>query len=329
MGNDRPERSEVFMRRVTFIGFATLVVGMMAGCSGGSIGEVTTQPEVTDPGPADDAVALIIDARDDVHTVGRIHTADGDFTFSATISGEGRLNVTFNVNGKQFDAVVDGATTIIDGHDAVLTDADKTLLDTFARAFATKLEGNTQFIPDKAIYRWAAFLATAPANYVHKRIETVDQPEVLASGAAAGTTRIFGQEGKKCIKSGTTELADYSAPTQAWGGPLDAGPSPTVTTCANPKGGTQNCISEPVVVGSNWGKIHPRKTATTWDTTKWSDYSCMGKCGAGCNGIGGGWTKDCLDHDTCSYRYSSYGGSADTYCGDEFTAASDDIFTCM
>ena len=307
------------MKRVAFIGLATLVVGMMAGCSGGSIGDVSTvpeQPEESDPGSAEALASLIIEDRTDVHTVGRIHTADGDFTFSATTSKEGRLSVAFNINGKRFDALVDGATTVIDGHDAVLTEADKTLLRTFAQAFDTKLAGITTYRHDSAIYSWAAFLAIAPNNYVHKRIENVEEPEVLA----AGTTRVFGNEGTKCIAKGTVWTADYTARPMAWGGKVDAGAGTFSLD------GGINYISEPVLVGSNWGKVKPRTGATTWSTSATSDYNCMGKCGGACSSLGGGYTKDCLDHDTCSYRYMSYGGGNDTYCGDEYSQASEELF---
>jgi len=62
---------------------------------------------------------------------------------------------------------------------------------------------------------------------------------------------------------------------------------------------------------------------STWS----SNYACMGRCGAGCSGtsIYGRWTLDCLEHDTCSFRNNSSGGSADANCGDEYDEATDDF----
>jgi len=62
---------------------------------------------------------------------------------------------------------------------------------------------------------------------------------------------------------------------------------------------------------------------STWS----SNYSCMGRCGAGCSGFSlyGRWTLDCLEHDACSFRNNSSGGSADANCGDEYNEATDDF----
>ncbi len=82
----------------------------------------------------------------------------------------------------------------------------------------------------------------------------------------------------------------------------------------------------------------------TWVTAKYDDskgdhsesvlvgstaragYECMGRCGAGCgsSSIPSAWCKDCLDHDQCSHKNYSSGGSSDPNCGDEYREASDD-----
>ncbi|KAF5651928.1 hypothetical protein F25303_3648 [Fusarium sp. NRRL 25303] len=55
------------------------------------------------------------------------------------------------------------------------------------------------------------------------------------------------------------------------------------------------------VVGSNYGA----------NPTGSGDYSCNGRCGAGCSGtaIGNVYTQDCFSHDICSYFNSASGGA--------------------
>ena len=57
-----------------------------------------------------------------------------------------------------------------------------------------------------------------------------------------------------------------------------------------------------------------------------SGYDCMGRCGADCGRwwLPSAWTKDCMDHDQCSNKNNSSGGSSDSNCGDEFDEAADD-----
>ncbi len=57
-----------------------------------------------------------------------------------------------------------------------------------------------------------------------------------------------------------------------------------------------------------------------------SGYGCMGRCGGDCGRwwIPSAWTKDCMDHDQCSHKNYSSGGSSDPNCGDEFDEAADD-----
>lgn len=57
-----------------------------------------------------------------------------------------------------------------------------------------------------------------------------------------------------------------------------------------------------------------------------SGYGCMGRCGGDCGQwwLASSWTKDCMDHDQCSHKNYSSGGSSDPNCGDEFDEAADD-----
>ncbi|KAI0016431.1 major facilitator superfamily domain-containing protein [Xylariomycetidae sp. FL0641] len=69
------------------------------------------------------------------------------------------------------------------------------------------------------------------------------------------------------------------------------------------------------LVGSNFGK-----------NDAGGEYSCNGRCGAGCDGaaLGNVYTQDCFSHDVCSYFYNSSGGASDPNCGDAFGSAVDD-----
>ncbi|KAH8432431.1 uncharacterized protein LDX57_010067 [Aspergillus melleus] len=55
------------------------------------------------------------------------------------------------------------------------------------------------------------------------------------------------------------------------------------------------------IVGSNYG-TNPSGSG---------DYSCNGRCGAGCSGsaLGNVYTQDCFSHDICSYFNSASGGA--------------------
>ncbi|KAH9429994.1 hypothetical protein MCOR27_000291 [Pyricularia oryzae] len=70
------------------------------------------------------------------------------------------------------------------------------------------------------------------------------------------------------------------------------------------------------VVGSNFG-TNPAGTG---------DYSCNGRCGAGCSGssLGNAYTQDCFSHDMCSFFNNASGGESDPNCGAAFKDAVDD-----
>ncbi|KAK5790477.1 hypothetical protein VI817_007764 [Penicillium citrinum] len=70
------------------------------------------------------------------------------------------------------------------------------------------------------------------------------------------------------------------------------------------------------IVGSNYGS----------NSAGQGDYSCNGRCGAGCSGtaLGNAYTQDCFTHDICSYFEHASGGSSDPNCGAAYDAAVDD-----
>ncbi|KAK1580087.1 uncharacterized protein LY79DRAFT_562813 [Colletotrichum navitas] len=77
----------------------------------------------------------------------------------------------------------------------------------------------------------------------------------------------------------------------------------------------QTCTFEGVV-GSNYGANGAGS----------GDYSCNGRCGAGCTGsaLGNDYTQDCFSHDICSYFNNATGGADDPNCGAAYKAAVDD-----
>ncbi|WPA97384.1 uncharacterized protein RHO25_001994 [Cercospora beticola] len=72
-------------------------------------------------------------------------------------------------------------------------------------------------------------------------------------------------------------------------------------------------------VGSNFGT----------NSANGGEYSCNGRCGAGCSGtaIGNAYTQDCFSHDICSYFENASGGASDPNCGAAFNSAIDDTAT--
>jgi len=88
--------------------------------------------------------------------------------------------------------------------------------------------------------------------------------------------------------------------------------------------GTTNCLEITIRVGECWGK-NPINNGV---------YDCQGECGAGCvNGCGifsggGGWSRNCLRHDICSWHFGASGGGSDANCGKSYNQASGDIFNC-
>ncbi|KAF1975745.1 hypothetical protein BU23DRAFT_457431 [Bimuria novae-zelandiae CBS 107.79] len=70
------------------------------------------------------------------------------------------------------------------------------------------------------------------------------------------------------------------------------------------------------VVGSNFGA----------NSANGGEYSCNGRCGAGCSGtaLGNVYTQDCFSHDVCSWFNNASGGASDVNCGAAYNSAVDD-----
>jgi len=306
--------SEVFLKLAMMIGLAAVA----AGCSGGSIGDAEGAPNV----PGENTVSdFLLEESTDTVARGRLVTSQGQLLFSA-VSASGTTILKVQVNDKTFDITLD-ASVILDGHDAVLSVADKALLQTLYNELAARFATATT-IPSsvEVLANYSSYLAEAPENYVHRRLVN-GVPLAEGVAASAVTTRSV-----ICITKGKSYSVSYDAPMQAatnacfWNG-TTTGPnaggntfSSSITVVA---GSTQCKVTKPVLSGSDWGTNYCKKTTT--------DYSCMGRCGAGCTGFGSSrYSLDCLAHDTCSHDLCSSGGGSDTKgCADEYSAASDDL----
>ena len=264
------------MRRAMFLGLASVAM-VLAACGGGSIGD----PEGSANGAGESTVTgLLLDENSDTVTRGRFITTDGQLSFFATSEADTSA-LRIQLNGNRFEVTVNGSI-IVDGHEAVLTAAEKALLLAFSEAltsrFQAETKGATRF---EALANHSSYLSEAPEGHVHIRlVNGVALPEGVAASAASAASYI-------CLKKGATATARYDTAAGA-------------------------VVSKQVVVGANWGTSLCGR----------GNYSCMGKCGAGCTGTY--WTQDCLNHDTCSREMCSTRGPADPNCKDEFNAASDD-----
>ena len=279
------------MRRAMVIALSAATAAAMGACGsageadragGDSIGEQT--------GGESTAVALTVEENTATRLRGEMRTLDGALAFEAITVDAKTVKLRLVANGKAFDATIDDANTAIDGHDAILSAADRRLFMIFIDQYAVRFAGVGVGERDVSLNRLALYLSEAPEGHVHRAITRgTSSPEVSALGAAA----TVGDEGVTCITKGTSVTAVYTD-----------------------KSG--KVTQEAIVVGSKMSPMPGGK----------GDYGCMGKCGAGCTDYWfarTGYTKDCLDHDACSRKYSASGGSRDPNCGDEYNAASRDF----
>jgi hypothetical protein len=197
------------------IGLASVAMAMTA-CGGGSIGE----PEGSSNVSGEDTAGLLLDENSANVTRGRFVTSNGQLTFFSTSDAATRV-VRIQINGKTFDVVVDGDVTV-DGHDAVLTPAEKALLLTFSEAVTSRFQTvTTAGSRIEGIAMLGSYLSEAPEGYVHRRlVNGVAIPEGAA--ALSGNGRVI------CLTTGRTYTASFTS-------------SSGVRT------------SKSVVAGSNWG----------------------------------------------------------------------------
>jgi len=276
-----PEQPEVFMRRAIVIGLAAVVMGAM-GCSA-SIGDPEGSPIVEDS-----VQGLVIDESSPTTLRGRLGTADGQLSFSVIAQDEVTTIICVRVNGQTFDVKLDNGLVIHDGHGAVLSAADRGLLDALLSELGARFAEPAPHV--HSLIANVIYLSEAPRNFVHTRYVAGESKVAALTGETpVSTTTLEGNEGVKCIAKGTTVTAVYDL--------------------AN---GTK--WREAVVVGSNWGA----------SVTGSGNYGCMGMCGPGCL-ITKLYTKDCLDHDTCSHNVGASGGGSNPDCGDEYKNAVDDF----
>ena len=271
------------MRRVMAIGLAALVMGAM-GCTA-NIGDPEGSPIV---GTEEAVQGFVIDESTFTTLRGRLGTADGQVSFSVIAQDEVTTIICVRVNGKTFDVKLDNGLVINDGHGAVLSPADRALLEALVSELGARFDAPAPHV--SSLIGNVVYLSEAPRNFVHTRYVAGESKVAAFTGETpVSTTTLEGNEGVKCITKGTTVTAVYDL-----------------------YNGTK--WREAVLVGANWGT-----------SVKGSgNYGCMGMCGPGCL-ITTKYTKDCLDHDTCSHNVGATGGSSNLDCGDEYRNASDDM----
>jgi hypothetical protein len=249
-------------------------------------------------GPDTDSVyrdhrGVVITEHDDALLRGELVTDRGAITFESRLAPDGEASLAFTLNGKLFTYAGLPVTDTRDGWyaigaDHIVTAADSALAATLHASLNEYLGLDTL-----AMARHEAGLAAMAYFLAHQ----VDgsylghelHKEIMAGGPMSTS---LNDDNKLCIKKNTTLAAWYD--------------------------NRSGVVSSPsVVVGSNWG------TSACGS----GNYSCMGRCGAGCSGFGGGWTLDCLEHDACSHNLCASGGSGSADCGDEYNHASSDIFS--
>jgi len=245
-------------------------------------------------GPTDDLApaGLTITRHTATELTGTFGDGDRTLRFHAVAPADDRATLDLRLNGKPLRYEALAATAAHDGWyrvelDTVVDADDVAVAQGALDALIAELGEDTTAM--------ALYEASVPKLAYH----------VAQQAAGAWVPSIFRREysvssplwslnddNRTCIKKTTTVTASYDNAAGA-------------------------ATSKGVVVGSDWG------TSACGS----GNYSCMGRCGAGCNGFGGGWTLDCLEHDACSHDLCAAGGGSDANCGDEYNHASSDIFS--
>lgn len=245
--------------------------------------------EVTTDGLYRDGRGLVIAAHEADLVRGGFYAGDAVVEFEARALDAGFATLEMTINGKyvgyQTEVTEDGGWFEVIGG-AQLTPAD------LAAATAVSASLGAYLAPDgdpDALHE-TVLLATPSVLATLKpgdAIPSFHRKLIMVDGPVSQAN---GDEGSKCIKRGSTYSAFYDN--------------------SNGAGTTKN-----VTCNSNLGS----------SACGGGDYSCMGKCAAGC-GFGWAWTLDCLEHDICSHDLCASGGSSDPNCGDEYNDASGDFW---
>ncbi len=266
-----------------------LALSVSAGCA-------DTVPQSSESGSIAEGTSqgLTFESHDARLLQGSFVNADVTIFFKAKAPAAGRAELDFSINGKVLGYEGVAATDAQNGWYRV--DADTTFDATEIAGAQAALDALTAELGMDTT-AMSLFEASVPkmayfvANQVAEQKVASFQFNEYAIGAAR--PKSLNDDGKVCIRKTTSVNAYYDMGTSG------------------------SAYYQSTVVGSNWGTSNCGS----------GDYSCMGRCGGGCNGFGGGWTLDCLEHDVCSHNLCAGGGSSDANCGDEYNHASSDIFS--
>lgn len=233
-------------------------------------------------GTGDVSGPLSIEQHDAAIITGSFDAGDIDVHFYAEMPHEyvGVVEVTVRDKTLTMRADAYAGHLVFDAADAQLAADEVAALLSFSQAIGDYLGpvADTAVMHESLLVHVSQYFAVAPVGTPLLRVEEI------VTGLSGIETYSRGDDGKKCIKKGNTEVAKFD--------------------------GDHGDTNESWVVGADGG--------VQWN----GDFECMGRCGVGCGSYD--WTLDCLDHDACSRHYYSSTGAVDHNCGDEWRHASDD-----
>lgn len=271
---------------------ARVVLGMALSVGAGCAGAETPSDEssTTTEGTSQ---GLVIERHDARGLTGSFVDANATIFFNAKALADDRAELEFTINGKVLGYEAVAATEDHNGWFRV--DADKAFAAADIAGAQAALDALTAEL-GLDVTAMSLFESSVPkmayfvANQVAGQLAASFQKNEYSSAEAR--PKSLNDDGLVCVRKTYTVTASYD------------NRSLVVT-------------NQSVVVGADWG------TSACGS----GNYACMGRCGAGCSGFGGGWTLDCLEHDVCSHNLCASGGSSSLDCGDEYNHASSDMFS--
>ena len=229
----------------------------------------------------------------DTTTSGTVTIGGSDISFTTAAVTPFKTDIGITIDGSLMEASIDNAAMSIstNGRNTVLTEEQKTALLSASQELYSRFteNGMTMQNHEYMAVKMTAYWSKAPNDYAYgeRNIVSREYAGTFGNSYNAGISR---NEGVRCIRKNSWVTVKYD---------------------------------------DYWGSHSYRIRVNSRGTTKYgfghSGYDCMGRCGGDCGwGAPSAWCKDCLDHDECSVKNRSSGGSNDRHCGDEFNEAMDD-----
>lgn len=274
---------------LTRAGIGLMAILLTMGCSGGGdVGE-----------PPDDIAqteALALQARSDTRLAGTLLKGGVRVEFEA-MKGSGSLATsTLILGGKTFEHALDASTgtLTVDGHDNVLSAGDIALVRALAVEMERRLAPSVSTgLPTQEVLLLGqlTWLADTHADFTVSRftrknplLQTADGPLVFG----------VGNNGVLCLARGARYAVSFWPVGWNW--------AVSEYAYANASYG----------IGTGAGPDYP-----------YGDWTCQGQCGTGCQDWWhSGLFYDCLEHDRCTYHYSTHKcDPAAVDAADDYTAS--------